>query len=295
MLRLNAFGHEIPSLAECVSSEQLNGLLFRQLRGILPPQPDGGAHDLAHRLFENMMIEASDESVARAAQELFRDAGVLQHLRNGLAERSARILAQIRPFIIGSNVLDYGCGDGEVGWRLSDLGYTVSACDIIDYRTEGARALPWRLIADDVGDSPAHTMDSLLLLTVLHHCDNPELTLRSVKSLLPKRIVTIESVYDLTGNQVTPGKHTETCSTPDAVEWLRLPPKEQFRYACFWDWFYNKVVNSGILVPYNFSSPDAWRDRLGMIDYNEVERIHLGIDQPLVPEFHVLQVFDAAE
>lgn len=294
MLKLNAFGREIPPLSECVNSKELHSLLFSQLAGILHLQQDGGAQHLAQRLFEYTVAQPSDEDAARAVQELLREEGALENLRGGLAERSARILAQIRPHVIGPSILDYGCGDGEVGRRISDLGYTVSLCDIMDYRTEAARRLPWRLLNDTVGDAhPIGDVNSVLLLTVLHHCENPESTLRYVKSLRPRRIVTIESVYDLNKDEVFRGSHIESCSTTDTLEWLRLPAEEQFRYACFWDWFYNKVVNSGVVVPYNYSSPDAWQHRLGTIGYDEVERIYLGLDQQLVPEFHVLQVFDA--
>jgi SAM-dependent methyltransferase len=292
---LNAFGREIPPLAECVNSKCLHGLLLRQLIGILPGLCNGGALDLAQRLFENTIAEANDESAACAAQQLLREAGALQHLRSGLVDRSARIFAQIQPHLTGPSVLDYGCGDGEVGRRISELGYAVWLRDIMDYRSEAARKLPWRLLSDGVEEAlPGKGVDSLLLLTVLHHCENPEFTLRCVRSLRPKRIITIESVYDIIPDEVFPGSYQETCCTVDALEWLHLPSDEQFRYACFWDWFYNKVVNSGVVVPYNYSRPDAWQNLLREIGYDEVTRIYLGIDQPLVPEFHVLQVFGAA-
>jgi hypothetical protein len=166
----------------------------------------------------------------------------------------------------------------------------------MDYRTEAARRLPWRLLEDNVGyQRKGEGVDSLLLLTVLHHCQNLESTLQCVTSLKAKRIVTIESVYGLTDNEVFRASHSESCKTTEALEWLHLPIADQFRYACFWDWFYNKVVNSGVVVPYNYSSPDSWQEQLGTIGYDEVNRIYLGIDQPLVPEFHVLQVFDAVK
>jgi SAM-dependent methyltransferase len=294
MPKLNAFGREVPSLAECVNSKRLHGLLLRQLIGILPGQCSRGAQDVAQRLFENTIAEATDEGAACAAQQLLREAGALQHLRGGLVERSSRIFAQIQPHLRGPSVLDYGCGDGEVGRRINEHGYAVSLRDIMDYRSEAARKLPWRLLGDGVEELlPSGDVDSLLLLTVLHHCENPESTFRFLKTLGPRRIITIESVYDLTPDEVFRGTHQEMCSTTDALEWLHLPSDEQFRYACFWDWFYNKVVNSGVVVPYNYSRPDAWQGRLREIGYHEVTRIYLGIDQPLVPEFHVLQVFDA--
>jgi hypothetical protein len=98
----------------------------------------------------------------------------------------------------------------------------------------------------------------------------------------------IESVYDLSREDV----FDDDWKTPDALAWITLSHEDQFRYACFWDWFYNKVVNSGVVVPYNFSAPDAWRDRFDTNGFEETKRVYLGIDQSLVPEFHVLQVFD---
>jgi SAM-dependent methyltransferase len=294
-VKLNAFDHEVPRLAECVRSELLLPLLHRQLLSILPIRDDGGAQELAQQLFETTAANSTDESAADAVQELLLQAGALEYVRGGLADRTSRIIAQVKPHVIGTKVFDYGCGNGEVGRSLSDLGYTVFLSDVKDYRTEAARRLSWQLISD-IGAYPPPDggVDSLLLLTVLHHCVNPESTLRRVQSLRPKRVVSIESVFDLTENDVSLGNQIKTCKTADAMEWLRLPRNEQFRYACFWDWFYNKVINSGVVVPYNYSSPNAWQQRFGAIGYSEVKRIYLGIDQPLVPEFHVLQVFDAA-
>ena len=292
VVKLNAFGRAIPPLRECVISKELRGLLLRQLVGIFSQQGGGEKVGLAERIFETTATGTRDEDAACAAQQLLADAGVLHHLRGGLAGRSARIFAQIQPHLMGPSILDYGCGDGEVGRRISDLGYMVSLCDIMDYRSEAAHRLPWRLLEPNTGEGLSNVdLDSLLLLTVLHHCENPESTLILVKSLRPKRIITIESVYDVSADEVFRGAYIETCGTTDARTWLHLQKDEQFCYACFWDWFYNKVVNSGVVVPYNFSRPDVWRDRFGMIGYDEANRVYLGIDQPLVPEFHVLQVF----
>lgn len=294
--KLNAFGREIPPLAECVNSNVLHEMLLRQLTGILPRQCNRGAEDLACQLFDKTIGAADDEGAAVAAQQLLRESDALQHLREGLGKRSERIVAQIQPHLKGSTVLDYGCGDGDVGRRISDIGFDVSLRDVMDYRSDAARKLPWRLLSDSLEEEAVYDagVDSLLLLTVLHHCEHPLSTLRRVKSLRPRRVIAIESVYELTADEVFRGTHQKMCCTCDALEWLDLRSDEQFRYACFWDWFYNKVVNSGVVVPYNYSRPNAWQDRFREFGFHETTRIYLGIDQPLVPEFHVLQVFDTA-
>jgi SAM-dependent methyltransferase len=292
MAKLNAFGRQIPSLGECVEAPQLRGLLLSQLLKLFSGQSDGGAQQLAHLLFQTVASAATDENAAVAAQQLLAGTGVRKRLREGLSDRSVRILRQIQEHVVGPKVLDYGCGDGEVGRLLYECSseYQVTLTDVMDYRAEAARVLPWRDLVDSkerarlTGD-----IDSALLLTVLHHCEDPGASLRHILSLRPRRIVTIESVYGLSRDDV----RGEAWKSPDADLWITLSHADQFRYACFWDWFYNKVVNSGVIVPYNFLSPSGWSFRISALGYHEVMCTYLGIDQPLVPEFHVLQVFEA--
>ena len=40
------------------------------------------------------------------------------------------VYRQIRPFIKGHRVLDFGCGDGKIGARLAQDGYDVTLADV---------------------------------------------------------------------------------------------------------------------------------------------------------------------
>lgn len=285
---INVFHRPIPSLADCI--ETLSGLLKKQLLEIFPENLNGEAEQLAGRLFDTVKAAPDDVTAAKEAQQLLDTAEVRRYLRDGLGGRSQLIFDQVKDYVVGPNILDYGCGDGEVGRRLSELGHNVELWDVLDYRSEESRALAWHTIAENDAYRPSEIVSTVLLLTVLHHCTNPVATIHRVASLNPQRIITIESVFDIAMAEIAPAERVNGVS--NAKHWLDLKPDHQFHYACFWDWFYNKVVNSGVIVPYNYLAPCQWSTFFDSIGYKEVRTEYLGIDQPLVPEFHVLQVYD---
>ena len=50
---------------------------------------------------------------------------------------------QLQKLIPGKRVLDYGCGSGYLAARLAKGGYKVFTADVLDYRYEEARPLPF--------------------------------------------------------------------------------------------------------------------------------------------------------
>lgn len=92
----------------------------------------------------------------------------------------------------GGRLLDLGCGKGAVSLMLKNQGYEIVCADITDKSAaeqiqpvlyDGLH-LPW----------PDDCFDAVLLLTVLHHTNNPEQVLREAKRV-GKRIIIIEDVY----------------------------------------------------------------------------------------------------
>ncbi len=182
-----------------------------------------------------------------------------------LRNRSEKIFAQIEPFIDpGSTVLDLGCGKGTVGKLIADRkGCHVALGDVIDYNdTE----LPFfkfdgrnMLFADN-------ELDHVLLLTVLHHCDNPIQLMKEALRMANKNVIVIESVHF---NRL----HMELNK--------------------FVDWFVNHVlVNPDMNLPFNFLTPTTWVLLFEKLGGKVVHMEHLGIDHPIVPEWHTLYVVE---
>jgi SAM-dependent methyltransferase len=80
----------------------------------------------------------------------------------------------LQKLLPGKSVLDYGCGSGYLDARLSKGGYKVFTTDVLDYRYEEARQLPFVQMssATDIG-YPDDSVDVALVLAVLHHI-NPD-------------------------------------------------------------------------------------------------------------------------
>ncbi|MEK6981984.1 MAG: class I SAM-dependent methyltransferase [Candidatus Micrarchaeota archaeon] len=189
--------------------------------------------------------------------------GVL--IASKLTDRSDKIARQISPYIPSwSNVLDFGCGDGIVGQKISGFA-RVSLADVVNYNRTN---LPFSLFDGKSLSLKDESFDRVLLLTVLHHAKDPLATLREATRVckIGGKLIVIESIY------------------------FNQPHKIFNRFA---DWLYNNVFNDPrIPVPWNFMTAGGWEILFKEFGLKTVEMVHLGIDQPIVPEWHVLFVLE---
>ena len=184
---------------------------------------------------------------------------------HALRNRASKVFSQVEPFIEeGSTVLDLGCGSGKVGELISlKKGCHVALADVIDWNETD---LPFFKFNGKHMLFQDGEIDHVLLLTVLHHCDDPVQVMKEALRMADKSVIVIESVH-----------------------FNRLH-KELNK---FLDWFFNRVlVNPDMNVPFNFLTPDAWVLLFGRLGGRVVYMEHLGIDHPIVPEWHTLYVVE---
>lgn len=228
------------------------------------------------------------EEYEREAHKILEREGVVEKIPSKLQERAKRIVSQIAPHVLEGKVCDYGCGDGRVGKLLAESGREVELCDVYENGNVGEMGLGFGKV-EQSGQAP-HTdgeFGTTLALTVWHHCDNPEQVVEENTRITKEggRVIAIESVY---------GVHEDFGLGQEGLgEYLSLTDEQQRNVNIFFDHFYNRVLHysrdSGckVNVPFNFNTPRRWKEMLEEKGF-EVEVVHLGIDQPAVPEYHVL-------
>lgn len=201
-------------------------------------------------------------------------------LAAALKRRASLIVEQISPFLDGGHVVDWGCGDGLVAAGIGDRVDEVSLLDIEDHRACLSDA---PLIMYDGSKAPsslkAKRVDVVLLLTVLHHAVNPGRTLGHVVECAPERILVIESV-----------PHLEHAALSD-VEDLALLDRLRYEYCGFTDWIYNRVICEDVQITFNYLPTPAWIQMFEGAGFQLVAKEELGLDQGIVPEWHVLMEF----
>ena len=236
---------------------------------------------LVGALLEAASRAPNDRQAEASLKELLDGLGVKEALNNQLGRRAKLIYDQVQPYVDGNTVLDLGCGDGLVAARLAEGGRDVRMVDIMDYRSEASR-LPFLLWKDERLPFESGSQDTVLLLTVLHHAHDPIALLRECVRVCRGRIILIESVVGVSASDAE-GLGPEASAFASLGAWQR-------DYATFIDWFYNRVLHDDVPVPYNFRSPADWQAIFDAAGLEEVALRFLGIDQPLVPEFHTLHV-----
>lgn len=173
--------------------------------------------------------------------------GATVHRRR--VRRLSTLLSGLMP--PGAGILDVGCGDGQIGAALMQLrpDLRVEGVDVlvrprtqIPVRPFDGRTLP---MADN-------SVDAVLLVDVLHHCDDPMALLRECDRVARKAIVIKDHLAD----------------RPLAVPVLRLM-----------DWVGN--AGHGVSLPYNYWRLAQWESAwcaLGwtLRDWNEDLAIYPG-------------------
>lgn len=176
--------------------------------------------------------------------------------------RADQIHTQIAQHVTGTSILDFGCGDGQVGLRLLSPHTKLFSYDVADYRVD-ADKLPF---SDDWKAIAGQHYDTAVAVAVFHHCESPEQEIDRLFTVA-KRVIVIESVID--------------SSMPWPVQALV-------------DWLYNRGMHPGasIPVPGNFKTVEMWESTFAKAGYTVVASENLGIDLPLVPEHHFLFVLE---
>lgn len=231
-------------------------------------------------LWQELASEAPEDALVSTLRSFLRESGLLEDARTGaLQERASRIRTQIESFLAPGSVLDWGCGDAFVAELLVERAVTL--VDIADHRRA---MLAEELSLYNQKEPPpglAHFYDNVLLLTVLHHAENPATTI-SHAVRYSNRIIVIESV---------PGLSHHATNSLEPIERFRV----QYEYCGFVDWFYNAVICGNIPVPFNYLPAAGWCSLFAVAGFGLSARRVLGLDQPLVPEWHELLVFERLE
>ncbi len=134
--------------------------------------------------------------------------------------------------------------------------------------------------------------DNTLNITVYHHCNDPLDSIKDECRVTKKngRMIVIESVYGVKGKELPATTQENTKS------YLSLTPEQQRKVNIFFDHFYNRVLHyskdakTKVNVPFNFNTPNNWRKIFAECGLRQETIIHLGIDQPMVPEYHTLHI-----
>ena len=104
------------------------------------------------------------------------------------------------------------------------------------------------------------------------------------------RVLVIESVYGVDGKQLPAEMQKKI------TEYLSLSAEQQRIVNVFFDHFYNRIISynpnpaTKVNVPFNFNTPENWQKLFAQQGLEQERVVHLGLDQPLAPEYHTLHV-----
>ena len=169
-------------------------------------------------------------------------------------------LRQFRALISGETVLDYGCGGGNLAARLADAGYHVLTADVLDYRYDAARRLPFlRMSSPSDIPYPEDSVDTALVQAVLHHVSTDELP-AVVRRLgrVARTILIKEDTYDVPLDLA--GVAETIAAQPLLASFVGLPRDAQFQALVLID-FYANAVAQGVPemnMPFGFRSVREW-------------------------------------
>ena len=290
----NTFGHEIPAFSTFFLDRKLAVYIEKTLDGVLQAVGVDSPNGFTRRILAEAKVRADLGTYESSVHDLLEEWGV--QVGPAFGSRAELIVAQILPYVRGSNVSDLGCGDGRVGNLLDGHGLEVRLFDIYEHPDAQGHGLPF-FLPKESGRLPFadDSFDTSLLLTVYHHADDPRQLMDEARRVtLPGgRIVVIESVYGVTPKDKTPEAHE--------MDFLALSPEQQRLAGIFFDHFYNRILHYSeiaadkVPVPFNFQSPEGWKALHEARGMKQTELVHLGIDQKTVPEYHTLHVFEVSK
>jgi SAM-dependent methyltransferase len=181
-------------------------------------------------------------------------------------------LGQIKEFISGETILDFGCGGGYLTLQLGRNGYKVFGTDVIDYRFDGARHIPFiKMTSPTEIHAKENSVDTVMVQTVLHHIDgkNIPIILKSLRKIA-SRLLLKEDTFDLPP-KVEAQKNR--LKQPLLTVFSGLSSENQFQSLALVDYFANAIALGipEMNLPFEFKSISEWNALLESTGWNMVD------------------------
>lgn len=185
--------------------------------------------------------------------------------------------AQIKPYIKGNTILDFGCGRGHLALKCRQEGYDVLTTDVVDYRAEEARVLPFGLMGDRITiPYPDNAASTTLVFAVLHHLSgsDQEKVLNEMKRV-SVRVVIKEDVYGIPVD----GQFVEVIHNDEFLqEFALLQEEDQLKVLMLHDYVDNAFAQGAIDMdfPFQFRTISEWNKVLGENGLHVLKTILIG-------------------
>lgn len=215
---------------------------------------------------------------------------ILKRYNEAKKNRASIRFERVKKYLSGKSVLDLGCGAGKFGLMAHEEGYEVALADVYRNSNIDALNIPFYQIVDGQPlPFEDNSFDNVLLLSMLHHTQNPLLTLNECKRVLKEkgRLNIIETVYGIP-SELKSGSY----GTDDSF-FKQLPDEQQRRVSIFFDYFGNHVLDGYttdsekyIPVPFNFTTPKNLEKIFHKKGFKLMSKEYLGI-YPFSYNYHV--------
>ena len=171
---------------------------------------------------------------------------------------------QLQKLLPGKRVLDYGCGSGYLAARLAKGGYKVFTTDVLDYRYEEARRLPFVQMASATDiPYPDNSTDVALVQAVLHHINPSDLPLVIQRLGKIARYALIkEDTYGLPND--LEGLAEMLTTQPLLGTFVSMPLEVQHQVLVLIDFFSNAIAQGipEMNMPFEFKTVSEWEQVL---------------------------------
>jgi SAM-dependent methyltransferase len=292
---INAFGLPIFQIKDILADPEIVAVIKETCRNVFSYL--GIADGKSDAVIAECLRFAGSYSKVTAYEEyahtLLAKEGIIEAIPEKLADRARIMDEQIRPHLSAVSVLDLGCGDARLAQLLVQDGFTLQLADVYEHSNVAGTCLPFHLIKQsEVIPFEDNRFDNTLLLTVLHHSDDPLQVIGEAHRVTHPggRVIVIESVYGVDGKELSPLRRAQI------RQYLDISPEQQRKVNIFFDHFYNRVIHYAtdpsqkVNVPFNFNTPELWKILFEKMGFKQERIVHLGVDQPVVPEYHTLHV-----
>ncbi|MBS3167953.1 class I SAM-dependent methyltransferase [Candidatus Woesearchaeota archaeon] len=279
----NSFGKNIPEIKKLFKDFEIENYIRKTLISVLNYLEIEDSESVVEFAIKEAKSYDKLENYERKVHQLFDQKRITQGIPVKLGNRANLIFNQIKNFIQGHQILDLGCGDGKVGELIAKSNSRqVILADVYRNGNISNLELPFVLI-NQKGKIPFYDnmFDTTLLLTVLHHSDNPVEVIKEAVRVTKNsgKIIVIESVYGVD-------------------KYDNLNEEQQRLVNIFFDHFYNRVIHfsefeeNKVNVPFNFQTPQSWKKFFAEHKAIENKMVELGFDQKVVPEYHTLHILE---